>query len=115
MVTKYVPLGVVAGICPWNYPLLLGSAKVAAAVVTGNVIILKPSPFTPYTNLKFAEVASQFFPPGVIQALGGDDNLGPWMTKHPDIAKISFTGSSATGKRVMQAAAGTLKRVTLEL
>lgn len=72
-------------------------------------------PFTPYTELKLAEVAQSFFPPGVVQALGGDDNLGPWMTTHPGIAKISFTGSTATGKKIMAAAAATLKRVTLEL
>jgi acyl-CoA reductase-like NAD-dependent aldehyde dehydrogenase len=73
------------------------------------------SPFTPYTALKIGEIAAQIFPPGVIQHLGGDDNLGPWITKHPDIAKISFTGSTATGKKIMAAAAATLKRVNLEL
>ena len=62
-----------------------------------------------------AEIAAQIFPPGVIQALSGDDNLGPWMTKHPEIAKISFTGSIPTGKKVMAAAAETLKRVNLEM
>ena len=72
-------------------------------------------PFTPYSELKLAELAQKFFPPGVIQALGGDDNLGPLMTRHAGIAKISFTGSSATGKKIMAAAASTLKRVTLEL
>lgn len=72
-------------------------------------------PYTPYSALKFVQVAQQFFPPGVIQALGGDDNLGPWMTRHAGIAKISFTGSSETGKKIMAAAASTLKRVTLEL
>ncbi|KAJ5097698.1 aldehyde dehydrogenase [Penicillium angulare] len=113
--TKYYPLGVVAGICPWNFPVLLAAGKIASAVSTGNTIIIKPSPYTPYSELKLAELAQQFFPPGVIQALGGDDNLGPWMTKHPGIAKISFTGSTATGKRIMAAAASTLKRVTLEL
>ncbi|KAJ5291011.1 Betaine aldehyde dehydrogenase [Penicillium angulare] len=113
--TKYYPLGVVAGICPWNFPVLLAAGKIASAVSTGNTIIIKPSPYTPYSELKLAELAQQFFPPGVIQALGGDDNLGPWMTKHPGIAKISFTGSTATGKKIMAAAASTLKRVTLEL
>jgi len=83
--------------------------------VTGNTIIIKPSPFTPYCDLKLVELAQDFFPPGVIQVLSGDDNLGPWLTAHPDVDKISFTGSTATGKKVMQSAAGTLKRVTLEL
>lgn len=77
--------------------------------------LTRSRPYTPYTGLKLVELAQQFFPPGVVQALGGDDNLGPWMTTHPDIAKISFTGSSATGKKIMAAAAPTLKRVTLEL
>ena len=73
------------------------------------------SPFTPYTALKVGEIAAQTFPAGVVQVLGGDDSLGPWITKHPGIAKISFTGSIATGKKVMAAAAETLKRVNLEL
>lgn len=72
-------------------------------------------PFTPYCGLKMVELAQQFFPPGVIQSLSGDDNLGPWMTSHPGVDKISFTGSTATGKLVMQSASKTLKRVTLEL
>jgi hypothetical protein len=72
-------------------------------------------PFTPYCGLKLAELAQQFFPPGVFQALSGDDNLGPWLTSHDGIDKVSFTGSTATGKLVMQSCAKTLKRVTLEL
>lgn len=113
--TRYVPLGVVGAICPFNFPLILSMNKVIPAVLTGNTIIVKPSPFTPYTALKAVELAQQVFPPGVIQALGGDDKLGPMFTAHPGIAKIAFTGSIATGKRIMAACAGTLKRVTLEL
>lgn len=113
--TKYFPLGVVGAIVPWNFPVFLALGKVASSLICGNTVIVKPSPYTPYSILKVAELAQNFFPPGVVQALGGDDNLGPWMTKHPGIAKISFTGSAATGKRVMAAAAPTLKRVTLEL
>lgn len=113
--TRYVPLGVVAAICPWNYPILLAIGKIIPALLTGNCIIVKPSPFTPYTALKVVEIAQQIFPPGVVQALGGDDKLGPMLVVHPDIQKVSFTGSIATGKKIMQAAAGTLKRVTLEL
>lgn len=75
----------------------------------------KPSPFTPYTALKIGEIGQQFFPPGVLQVLGGDEKLGPWIVEHPGIHKISFTGSIATGKKIMQSAAKTLKRVTLEL
>ncbi|KAK1253466.1 hypothetical protein MKX07_001543 [Trichoderma sp. CBMAI-0711] len=113
--TRYTPLGVVAAIVPWNFPLLLATGKIAPALLTGNVIIVKPSPFTPYCGLKVVELAQQFFPPGVVQSLSGDDNLGPWLTSHPGINKISFTGSTATGKLVMQSASKTLKRVTLEL
>jgi acyl-CoA reductase-like NAD-dependent aldehyde dehydrogenase len=76
---------------------------------------VQSSPFTPYCGIKLVELAQQFFPPGVVQVLSADDSLGPWLTEHLDVNKISFTGSTATGKRVMQSAAGTLKRITLEL
>ncbi|PSK53809.1 Aldehyde dehydrogenase [Elsinoe australis] len=115
IVTKYKPLGVVGAICPWNFPLVLSLGKVIPALLTGCTIIIKPSPFTPYSALKAVELAQQIFPPGVVQALGGDDRLGPMFTAHPGIAKISFTGSTATGKKIMAACASTLKRVTLEL
>ncbi|KAF2401717.1 betaine aldehyde dehydrogenase 1 [Trichodelitschia bisporula] len=113
--TRFVPLGVVGAICPWNFPMLLSAGKIGPALIAGCTIILKPSPFTPYTGLKLVELAQSVFPPGVVQALGGDDRLGPWMTAHPGIAKISFTGSVATGKRIMEACSKTLKRITLEL
>ncbi|KAH6664559.1 betaine aldehyde dehydrogenase 1 [Halenospora varia] len=100
---------------PLELPLVLAMGKLAAALLTGNTIIIKPSPFTPYSILKFTEMVQQYLPPGVLQALNGDDRLGPMMTEHPGIDKISFTGSTATGKRVLQAAGKTLKRVTLEL
>ncbi|KAJ6028848.1 hypothetical protein N7540_004424 [Penicillium herquei] len=115
VITRHVPLGVVGAIVPWNFPLMLATGKTAPALLTGNVIIVKPSPFTPYGGLKLVELAQRFFPPGVVQSLSGDDNLGPWLTSHPGIDKISFTGSTATGKRVLKSASGTLKRVTLEL
>ncbi|KAK5247258.1 hypothetical protein LTS03_005023 [Exophiala xenobiotica] len=114
-ILSYTPLGVCALIVPWNFPISLGTQKIASALVTGNTVILKPSPFTPYCGLKLGELAQQFFPPGVFQVLNGDDELGPWITAHPGIDKISFTGSIATGKKVMQNASRTLKRVTLEL
>jgi len=106
---------VVGAICPWNFPLVLSAGKFAPGLLTGNVVILKPSPFTPYTGLKLVELAQQVFPPGVVQAVGGNNELGALLTTHPDVAKISFTGSIATGKKVMEASAKTLKRVTLEL
>ncbi|KAI4129423.1 MAG: hypothetical protein LQ338_002263 [Usnochroma carphineum] len=115
VIVRYTPLGVACGIVPWNYPILLMIGKVAPALCTGNTIIIKPSPYTPYCDLKLAELGMQIFPPGVLQALSGEEDLGPMFTTHPDIDKIAFTGSSATGKKVMAASASTLKRVTLEL
>ncbi|KAL1304346.1 hypothetical protein AAFC00_000744 [Neodothiora populina] len=115
LTTRYTPLGVVGAICPWNFPLILSFGKIIPAILTGCTIIVKPSPFTPYSALKAIELAQEIFPPGVLQALGGDDKLGPMMTAHPGIAKISFTGSIATGKKIMEACSKTLKRVTLEL
>ena len=104
-----------AAICPWNYPLVLAIAKIGAALLTGNCVIVKPSPFTPYSILKFAEMVQPFLPPGVLQAIHGDDSLGPYLCTHPKVSKISFTGSTATGKKIIAATAGTLKRLTLEL
>ncbi|KAH8701095.1 aldehyde dehydrogenase [Talaromyces proteolyticus] len=113
--TSYTPIGIAAAIVPWNFPLMLACGKLAPALLTGNALILKPSPFTPYCGLKLAELGQRHFPPGVLQALSGDDSLGPILTEHPDIDKISFTGSTATGKRVMESCSRTLKRLTLEL
>ena len=111
----YSPVGVVSAIVPWNFPILLTMFKVPAALLAGNTIIVKPSPYTPLGTLLLGELAQEFFPPGVFNVLSGDDDLGPWITEHPNIDKVSFTGSSATGKKVMQSAAENLKRVTLEL
>jgi acyl-CoA reductase-like NAD-dependent aldehyde dehydrogenase len=115
VVVRYTPLGVSVGIVPWNFPIHLACGKIAPSLLTGNPMIIKPSPFTPYCDLKLGELAQRFFPPGVLQVLSGDDNLGPWLTSHPGIDKISFTGSTTTGRLVMASAAKTLKRVTLEL
>ncbi|RVX71147.1 hypothetical protein B0A52_03513 [Exophiala mesophila] len=115
VIVRYTPLGVTVGIVPWNFPVHLACGKIAPSVITGNPIIIKPSPFTPYCDLKLGELAQQYFPPGVVQVLSGDDNLGPWLTAHPGPDKISFTGSTFTGKKVMESASKTLKRVTLEL
>ncbi|RAK96032.1 aldehyde dehydrogenase family protein [Aspergillus ibericus CBS 121593] len=115
VIQRYTPIGVCAAIVPWNYPLLLAVGKMVAAVYTGNTVIVKPSPYTPYCDLKLAELAIQCFPPGVVQALSGDDDLGPMITEHPGIHKISFTGSTATGRRVMASCAKSLKKLTLEL
>ncbi|GMK56819.1 hypothetical protein CspeluHIS016_0306590 [Cutaneotrichosporon spelunceum] len=112
---RHVSLGVGAAIVPWNWPLLLATIHLVSGLITGNCVIVKPSPFTPYANLKLVEVAASIFPPGVVQVLSGGDDLGPMLTEHPDIDKVSFTGSSFTGKKVMASCARTLKRVTLEL
>lgn len=111
----HVPLGVVCGIVPWNFPVLLASWKIAPALLAGNTLVLKPSPFTPLCTLKIAALLKDVFPPGVLNVITGGDELGPMMTAHKGFAKISFTGSTATGKRVMESAARDLKRVTLEL
>ncbi|MGA0599320.1 aldehyde dehydrogenase family protein [Caulobacter sp. KR2-114] len=113
--TRYVPLGVVCAIAPWNAPVSLAMWKIAPALVAGNTMVLKPSPFTPLCTLKIGELFREVFPPGVLNVVSGGDGLGPMMTSHPGFAKISFTGSSATGKRVMMSAANDLKRVSLEL
>ncbi|RAY11132.1 aldehyde dehydrogenase [Actinomadura craniellae] len=109
------PMGVVAAITPWNFPLVLGSWKIAPALLAGNTMVLKPSPYTPRSTLALAEALRDTLPPGVLNVVSGGDRLGAWMTSHPVPRKISFTGSVATGKKVAAAAAPDLKRVTLEL
>ncbi len=109
------PVGVVAAITPWNFPLTLAFWKIAPALLAGNTLVLKPSPFTPLTTLKAGEILRDVVPPGVLNVVSGGDPLGGWMTGHPVPRKISFTGSIETGKKVAMAAAPDLKRVTLEL
>jgi len=111
----YRPLGVVGIITPWNAPINLALGPLVSALYTGNTVVLKPSPYTPLATLKLGELLRELFPAGVVNVLAGGDELGAWMTEHEDIDKISFTGSVATGKKVLASAAGTLKRVTLEL
>ncbi|OAN58543.1 aldehyde dehydrogenase family protein [Sphingomonas sp. TDK1] len=113
--TRHVPIGVVGAIAPWNFPMVLAMFKLGPALLAGNTVVLKPSPFTPLTTLKFGELAAAILPAGVLNTISGGDRLGPWLTEHPGIDKVSFTGSTATGRRVMQSASATLKRVTLEL
>ena len=109
------PHGVVAAITPWNYPVSLAIWKVAPALLAGNTVVLKPSPFTPLATLRMGELLRAVVPAGVLNVIAGGDELGAWMTTHPAVRKISFTGSVATGKLVAAAAAPDLKRVTLEL
>lgn len=115
VVTRFTPIGVVGGITPWNFPLLLAVWKIAPALVAGNTMVLKPSPFTPLCTLWFGELAQSVLPPGVLNILSGGNELGQWMTEHPGIGKIAFTGSTATGRKVMASSAANLKRLTLEL
>lgn len=112
---RHVPLGVVGAITPWNFPVLLAVWKIAPALLTGNTVVLKPSPFTPLCTLWLGELAQSVFPAGVLNIVAGGNELGQLMTEHPDIAKISFTGSTATGRRVLASGSSNIKRTTLEL
>lgn len=109
------PLGVVASITPWNWPVMIAIWHVMPAMLAGNTVVIKPSPLTPLSTLRVVELLQGALPPGVLNAVAGDDALGPVMTEHPDVAKVCFTGSTRTGKAVMASAAPTLKRLTLEL
>ncbi|MDG5750241.1 aldehyde dehydrogenase family protein [Qipengyuania sp. XHP0211] len=113
--TRRVPVGVVGGIVPWNFPVMMAIQKIVPALVAGCTIVLKPSPFTPLTTLRIAELIKDVVPAGTVNIITGEDHLGPIITEHPDIDKITFTGSTATGKKIMEGASGDLKRITLEL
>ncbi|KAI1797438.1 aldehyde dehydrogenase [Ganoderma leucocontextum] len=112
---RFRPFGVVAGICPFNFPLTLCVNKIAQAILAGNCMILKAPPTAPCIVLKFVELAQTVLPPGVLQALNGGNDLGQLMVKHPRIMRVSMTGSTAAGKSIMRDAADELKSVTLEL
>ncbi len=112
---RRVPVGVVGGIVPWNFPVMMAIQKIVPAMLSGCTIILKPSPFTPLTTLKIAELIADKVPAGVVNIITGEDDLGPMITAHEDIDKITFTGSTATGKKIMEGASADLKRITLEL
>src|SRR6185295_18927811 len=107
------PLGVVAAITPWNFPVILLSWKLAPAWLAGNTVVAKPSPYTPLTSLMVADILKDVVPPGVLNVLSGGNELGAKLATHPDVRKISFTGSVATGKKIMGYAVEDLKRVTL--
>ena len=111
----HTPLGVVGAITPWNFPVLLGLWKIAPCLMTGNTMVMKPSPFTPLCTLRFGEIAQSILPEGVLNIVSGGNELGQLLTESPDVAKISFTGSTATGSKVMASGSSNLKRVTLEL
>jgi acyl-CoA reductase-like NAD-dependent aldehyde dehydrogenase len=110
------PVGVVAAITPWNFPLVLAMWKIAPALAAGCTIVLKPAPETPLTALRLAELARETgFPPGVLSVVTGDGATGAALAAHPDVAKVAFTGSTATGQAVLRASIPEIKRVTLEL
>lgn len=109
------PLGVVGSITPWNYPLMIAIWHTMPAIRSGNTVVIKPSEYTPLTTLRAAEIINEILPPGVFNIVTGDGSLGAAMSAHPGIAKMVFTGSTPTGKKIMQSAAGNLKRLTLEL
>lgn len=109
------PLGVVAGIVAWNFPLLVACWKIGPATIAGNTIVLKPAPTTPVTTLILGELCQAIFPAGVVNIIVDANDLGGYLTADPRIAKVGFTGSTATGKRIMASAADSLKRLTLEL
>jgi aminobutyraldehyde dehydrogenase len=110
------PLGIVAGITPWNYPLMMVMWKLGPALAAGNVQILKPAEQTPLTTLRFVELAQEILPPGVVNVITGDGvPVGDGLVRHPDIALVSLTGDVETGKEIARNAAETVKRVHLEL
>src|SRR5260370_1224709 len=109
------PLGVVAAITPWNFPMIVLMIKVAPALLAGNTVVAKPAPTTPLTTLRFGELRAEILPAGVVNIIVDQNDLGGALTSRPDVAKVAFTGSTATGKKVMESVAGTLKRLTLEL
>ena len=112
------PIGVVGSITPWNWPLMIAIWHILPALRAGNTVVVKPSPFTPLATLRAVQLMNEVLPPGVLNIVTSDDrgeNLGAAMARHPDIGKIVFTGSNATGERVMAGASATMKRLTLEL
>lgn len=109
------PVGVVGSITPWNFPLMIAIWHIIPAIRTGNTVVNKPSPYTPLSTLRMIELMQQVLPPGVVSCVAGDNSLGAAMSEHEHVQKIAFTGSGATGRKVMSAAATTLKRLTLEL
>ena len=110
------PIGVVASIAPWNYPLYMATWKLGPALATGNTVVLKPSARTPLTALAFAEILAEILPPGVVNVLSGSGaDIGDALVGHPKVRMVSITGDTVTGKRVAKIAADTVKRLHLEL
>jgi acyl-CoA reductase-like NAD-dependent aldehyde dehydrogenase len=115
IIVRRKPVGVVASITPWNWPLLIAVWHIMPAVRAGCTVVIKPSPFTPLSTLRLVELMNQILPPGVVNSLAGGAEVGSRLANHKGVDKIVFTGSIATGKKIMGSAAETIKRVTLEL
>ena len=112
------PLGVVGSISPWNFPVMIAVWHILPALRTGNTVVSKPSPYTPLSTIRMVELMNEVLPDGVVNCVAAPDdgeNIGAAMSAHPDIRKIVFTGSCATGQKVMMSAAETMKRLTLEM
>jgi acyl-CoA reductase-like NAD-dependent aldehyde dehydrogenase len=109
------PLGVVAAITAWNVPLILMGAKLGPALIVGNTVVAKPAPTTPLTTLRIGELVADILPPGVLNFITDANDLGGVLSSHPDVRLVSFTGSTATGKKVVASGADTMKRYVLEL
>lgn len=109
------PLGVVAAIAPWNWPLMIAIWQIIPAIRMGNTVVLKPSEYTPIATLEMVRLISQVLPPGVLNTVSGDGRIGAALTSHPDIDKIMFTGSESTGRRIIEASSRNLAPITLEL
>lgn len=109
------PIGVVLSITPWNWPVMIACWHIIPAIRTGNTVVIKPSPNTPLSTVRLVELMNGVLPPGVVNCITCDNNSAQFLTSHADVSKITFTGSTDTGKKIMQGAAATLKRLTLEL
>lgn len=115
IVLRRKPVGVVGSITPWNWPMMIAVWHIMPALRVGCTVVIKPSPFTPLSTLRLVELMNQVLPPGVVNAVTGGAEVGTRLVNHPDVNKVVFTGSVPTGKKVMEGASHTLKRVTLEL
>ena len=109
------PIGVVGSITPWNWPVMIACWHIIPAIRAGNTVVIKPSPLTPLSTIRLVELMNEKLPPGVVNVVTGENEIGALMSAHPGIAKVTFTGSTATGRKIMESAATTLKRLTLEL
>ncbi|MDH6266096.1 acyl-CoA reductase-like NAD-dependent aldehyde dehydrogenase [Rhizobium sp. SG_E_25_P2] len=109
------PIGVVGSITPWNWPVMIACWHIAPAIRAGNTVVIKPSPMTPLSTIRLVEIINTVLPPGVVNVVTGDNPIGGLLSAHPTVAKMTFTGSTETGKKIMASAVDTLKRLTLEL